>query len=96
MSFEVRLGTRGSALAIVQAELVAGALAARGVATRIVEVVTTGDRRRAAPDKEKWVKELELALLGISADPEVNLGQILSQDGNGLIRAAQSVLPGRT
>jgi hydroxymethylbilane synthase len=72
MSLEVRLGTRGSALAIVQAELVAGALAARGVATRIVEVVTTGDRRRAAPDKEKWVKELELALLADEIDLAVH------------------------
>jgi hydroxymethylbilane synthase len=60
---ELRLGTRGSALAIAQAELVAGALGAAGIATRIVPVVTTGDRRRDAPDKEKWVKELELALL---------------------------------
>ncbi len=68
----VRLGTRGSALAIVQAELVAEALAMRGIASRIVEIVTTGDRRRAAPDKEKWVKELELALLADEVDLAVH------------------------
>ena len=68
----LRLGTRGSALAIVQAELVAGALHAAGVESTIVPVVTTGDRRRAAPDKEKWVKELEAALLAGEIDLAVH------------------------
>jgi hydroxymethylbilane synthase len=68
----MRLGTRGSALALVQARLVADALRERGVATEIVEVVTTGDRRRAAPDKEKWVKELEAALLAGEIDLAVH------------------------
>jgi len=68
----LRLGTRGSALAIVQAQLVAEALAARGIESTIVPVVTTGDRRRAAPDKEKWVKELELALLAGEVDLAVH------------------------
>jgi hydroxymethylbilane synthase len=68
----VRLGTRGSALAIVQAELAVAALAARGIESTVVPVVTTGDRRRAAPDKEKWVKELELALLADEVDLAVH------------------------
>ncbi len=68
----LRLGTRGSALAIVQAELAAEALAARGIDSTIVPVVTSGDRRRAAPDKEKWVKELELALLAEEIDIAVH------------------------
>ena len=68
----LRLGTRGSALAIVQAELVAEALAAAGIESTIVPVVTTGDRRRADPDKEKWVKELELALLAGEIDLAVH------------------------
>src|SRR5919199_3334037 len=72
MSDVLRLGTRGSPLALAQARLVADALGARGVATEIVEVVTTGDRRRAAPDKEKWVKELELALLAEEIDLAVH------------------------
>ena len=68
----LRLGTRGSALAIVQAELAVAALAARGIESTVVPVVTTGDRRRAAPDKEKWVKELELALLADEVDLAVH------------------------
>ena len=68
----LRLGTRGSALAVAQARLVAGALRSHGVEAEIVEIVTTGDRRRAAPDKEKWVKELELALLGDEIDLAVH------------------------
>jgi hydroxymethylbilane synthase len=68
----LRVGTRGSALALAQAELVRSALAARGVESTIVPVVTTGDRRRAAPDKEKWVKELELALLADEIDLAVH------------------------
>jgi hydroxymethylbilane synthase len=68
----LRLGTRGSALALAQARLVAGALAERGIEAEIVEIVTTGDRRRAAPDKEKWVRELELALLADEIDLAVH------------------------
>ncbi|MBJ7522401.1 MAG: hydroxymethylbilane synthase, partial [Solirubrobacteraceae bacterium] len=55
----IRLGTRGSALALAQAHHVAGLL---GDDVEIVEITTTGDRARALVDKEKWVKELELAL----------------------------------
>jgi hydroxymethylbilane synthase len=65
----LRLGTRGSALALVQARLVAAAL---GDGAEVVPVVTTGDRHRADPDKEKWVKELELALLGGEVDLAVH------------------------
>jgi hydroxymethylbilane synthase len=68
----LRLGTRGSALALVQARLVADALASHGIDAEVVEVVTTGDRRRAAPDKEKWVRELELALLADEVDLAVH------------------------
>lgn len=56
----MRIGTRASPLALAQAQHVASLL---GGAVELVEVTTTGDRDRAAPDKEKWVKELELALL---------------------------------
>lgn len=59
----LRLGTRASPLALAQAHHVAGLLAAGGTEVELVEITTTGDRDRAAPDKEKWVKELELALL---------------------------------
>jgi hydroxymethylbilane synthase len=65
----LRLGTRGSALALVQARMVAEAL---GGDAEVVPVITTGDRRRADPDKEKWVKELELALLAGEVDLAVH------------------------
>ena len=44
----MRIGTRGSALALVQARLVETALRRKGVATEIVIIETAGDRR--APD----------------------------------------------
>lgn len=58
----IRLGTRGSALALAQAHHVAGFLRPTHPDVEIVEITTTGDRARALVDKEKWVKELELAL----------------------------------
>ncbi len=59
----MRLGTRGSALALAQARWVAGLLDALGEPCELVIVTTTGDRDRAVPDKLKWVKELDEALL---------------------------------
>jgi hydroxymethylbilane synthase len=91
-----RLGTRGSALAVAQAELAAGALAARGIATEIVRVVTTGDRRRAALDKEKWVKELEAALLAQEIDLAVHSAKDVPgalPDGLALVGALPRATP---
>lgn len=48
MADPIAIGTRGSALALVQARLVAAELERRGEATRLVIVETEGDRR--APD----------------------------------------------
>jgi len=56
----VRIGTRASPLALAQARHVASLL---GDDTELVEITTSGDRDRALPDKEKWVKELDAALL---------------------------------
>lgn len=56
----MRIGTRASALALAQAGTVAALL---GLDAELVEVTTSGDRNRAGTDKERWVKELELALL---------------------------------
>jgi hydroxymethylbilane synthase len=71
----VRLGTRGSALALAQARLVAAAL---GGEIEIVEITTTGDRERSRPegDKERWVRELDAALL----DGEVDLAVHSAKD----------------
>ncbi|WP_320673184.1 hydroxymethylbilane synthase [Patulibacter defluvii] len=68
----IRLGSRRSPLALVQARAVAAALTAAGHEVRIVEVVTTGDRDRAAPDKAKWVNELERGLLAGEIDLAVH------------------------
>lgn len=59
----MRLGTRGSTLALAQATWVAELLAALGEPCELVTLTTTGDRDRAIPDKFKWVKELDEALL---------------------------------
>jgi hydroxymethylbilane synthase len=56
----IRVGTRGSALALAQAQWIADRL--RGE-TELVTVRTSGDRERAVGDKSRWVSELERALL---------------------------------
>jgi hydroxymethylbilane synthase len=54
----MRLGTRGSALALAQAELVAAQLGD----CEIVPIATAGDLGADASDKSRWVVELERAL----------------------------------
>ena len=56
----IRIGTRGSALALAQAEWVAQRVAGE---TEIVAVRASGDRGVAVGDKSRWVSELERALL---------------------------------
>ena len=68
----LRLGTRGSALALAQTRVVAGALTAAGVETEVVEVATGGDRGAAAGDKSRWVDGLEAALTAGDADLAVH------------------------
>jgi hydroxymethylbilane synthase len=65
----MRLGTRGSALALAQAGWVAAQL---GGDVEIVPIVTSGDRGAIAEDKSRWVKELELALLAGEVDLAVH------------------------
>ena len=71
----LRIGTRGSALALAQARTVAASF---GSDAELVVVVTTGDRASATgvgsgvSDKERWVKELELALLAGDVDLAVH------------------------
>lgn len=65
----MRIGTRASALALAQAGAVAELF---GADAQLVPITTTGDRQRGAGagagDKERWVKELELALLAGEVD----------------------------
>ncbi|MEO8966170.1 MAG: hydroxymethylbilane synthase [Solirubrobacteraceae bacterium] len=56
----MRLGTRGSALALTQARWVAQRL---GPEVEVVAITTLGDRGAAVQDKSRWVSELERALL---------------------------------
>ena len=64
----LRLGTRGSALALAQAELVAEMLDEE---VELVAVKTSGDRG-AGGDKSRFVKEIEEALLDGSVDLAVH------------------------
>ena len=66
----MRIGTRGSALALVQARQVAELLG--GGEHELVEVVTSGDRGEAVSDKERWVRELDAALLDGTVDCAVH------------------------
>jgi hydroxymethylbilane synthase len=70
----MRIGTRASALALAQAEIVARALRERGVVDdcQLVPVVTSGDRGAARADKSRWVVELEQALLREEIDLAVH------------------------
>ena len=68
----MRLGTRGSALALAQARLVADALDG----AEIVAIKTSGDRSAAGGDKARFVREIERALL----DGEVDLGVHSAKD----------------
>jgi hydroxymethylbilane synthase len=59
----MRIGTRGSALALAQAGLVAERLRAAGHDAQIVTITTAGDRGERTSDKSRWVEELERALV---------------------------------
>ncbi|HEY7074676.1 MAG TPA: hydroxymethylbilane synthase [Solirubrobacteraceae bacterium] len=65
----LRLGTRGSALALVQARAVAALLDGP---TEIVEITTAGDVDRARGDKSRWTGALEAALVAGDIDLAVH------------------------
>ena len=66
----VRIGTRGSALALVQARLIATALHEAGVPAEIVVIETAGDRRapEAAWGEGAFVRAIQEALLDRRVD----------------------------
>lgn len=65
----MKLGTRGSALALAQA----GAVAAGLEGAELVTITTSGDRdRQARGDKERWTRELDAALLDGRIDAAVH------------------------
>ena len=65
----LRLGTRGSALALAQARSVAALL---GEPVELVKITTAGDVDRLHGDKSRWVGALEAALLAGEIDLAVH------------------------
>ncbi len=65
----MRIGTRGSALALAQAQWVAERL---GDGASLVTITTSGDRGASVGDKSRWVSELERALLEDEIDVAVH------------------------
>ena len=65
----LRVGTRGSLLALAQARAVAAAL---GAEAELVEITTAGDVDRARGDKSRWTSALEAALLAGDIDLAVH------------------------
>jgi hydroxymethylbilane synthase len=73
----IRLATRGSALALAQARVVADGLAAGGARVEVIAIRTEGDRRAEARlaaigGKGLFVREIEQALLRGDADVAVH------------------------
>jgi hydroxymethylbilane synthase len=64
----IRVGTRGSALALAQAKLVGAQLGEH----ELVVITTSGDRDEARNDKARWTSALEAALLAGEIDIAVH------------------------
>jgi hydroxymethylbilane synthase len=69
---EIRIGTRGSALALAQSGHIADDLRALGADVELVPITTSGDRGAVTEDKSRFVKEIEEALLGEEVDIAVH------------------------
>jgi len=86
----IRVGSRGSRLALTQAEAAAGRLRAPGIEIALVPITTAGDRDRSKPFGEigargVFVKELEEALLDHRIDIAVHSAKdMTSSDTAGL------------
>ena len=90
----VRVGSRGSRLALIQAEQAAAALRGPGVEIAFVPITTVGDRDRTKPfgeigDRGVFVKEIEEALLAGRVDVAVHSAKdMTSTDVEGLVVGA--------
>ena len=90
----LRVGSRGSRLALTQAELAAERLRRPGVEIALVPITTAGDRDRTKPFGEigsrgVFVKELEEALLAGRIDVAVHSAKdMTSTDTEGLVVGA--------
>ena len=76
----MRIGTRGSALALRQAHWVAQQLSDRGVEVEVEVLTTSGDRGEQLTDKSRWVGELERALLEDRIDLAVHSAKDVPAD----------------
>ena len=90
----IRVGSRGSRLALTQAELAASRLRAPGIEIALIPITTAGDRDRSKPFGEigsrgVFVKELEEALLAGRIDVAVHSAKdMTSSDAGGLVVGA--------
>jgi hydroxymethylbilane synthase len=90
----LRVGSRGSRLALTQAELASGRLRKPGIEIALVPITTAGDRDRTKPFGEigargVFVKELEEALLDGRIDVAVHSAKdMTSTDTEGLVVGA--------
>jgi hydroxymethylbilane synthase len=86
----VRIGSRGSRLALTQAEHAAALLRGPGIETALVPITTAGDRDRTRPfgeigERGVFVKEIEEALLAGRIDVAVHSAKdMTSRDATGL------------
>jgi hydroxymethylbilane synthase len=93
----IRVGSRGSRLALTQAELAAERLRRPGIEIALVPITTSGDRDRTRPFGEigsrgVFVKELEEALLANRVDVAVHSAKdMTSTDTEGLAVGAYLV-----
>jgi hydroxymethylbilane synthase len=90
----LRIGSRGSRLALTQAELAASRLRGTGIAIALMPITTAGDRDRTKPFGEigsrgVFVKEIEEALLEGRIDVAVHSAKdMTSSDTEGLVVGA--------
>jgi hydroxymethylbilane synthase len=90
----LRVGSRGSRLALTQAELASARLRRPGVEIALVPITTAGDRDRSKPfgeigERGVFVKELEEALLDGRIDVAVHSAKdMTSTDAAGLVVGA--------
>ena len=90
----VRVGSRGSRLALTQAELAASRMRRPGVEIALVPITTAGDKDRTKPFGEigsrgVFVKEIEEALLAGRIDVAVHSAKdMTSSDAEGLVVGA--------
>ncbi|RIL10720.1 MAG: hydroxymethylbilane synthase [Proteobacteria bacterium] len=92
----LRIGTRGSLLAMAQSNLVKDAILRANPAynVELVEVTTTGDRKQGTAaaeqgDKKEWILELERAVLAGQTDLAVHSGKDVPCD----IEAGTEIVP---